>query len=88
MRGPTLAERSAHRDDGPNVSSWSPTRTEGPAEAIRGPLASADLPAEQDTGAAIRAAAKQLSPIGPRRASLMLAIPYPKRSRTDLKRPK
>jgi len=40
---------------------------------------SADLPAEQDTGAAIRAAEKQLSPIGPasREMSLMLCSVIP-----------
>jgi hypothetical protein len=37
------------------------TRTEGLARAIGGLLASADLPAEQDTGPTIKAAAKQLS---------------------------
>jgi len=51
-------------------------------------LASANLPAQQETGAAVRAAAKQLS-LSARvaRMSLMLAIPYPKGSRTDFKRP-
>jgi hypothetical protein len=62
--------------------------TEGSAQAIGGSLGPADVPGEQDSGAAIRAAAKQLSPIGPasREMSLMLAIPYPDRSRTGFEK--
>jgi hypothetical protein len=52
--------------------------TEGSAQAIGGSLGPADVPGEQDSGAAIRAAAKQLSPIRQcREMSLMLAIQIP-----------
>jgi hypothetical protein len=46
-------------------SAHGPTRTEGSAQAVGGPLGTSGPAGQQDTGAAIRAAAKQLSPITP-----------------------
>jgi hypothetical protein len=47
--------------EGAAISPRGPTGTEGSAPATSGPLATADLAAEQHTGAAIKSAAKQLS---------------------------
>jgi hypothetical protein len=69
-----------------NVRTWPHPDGRVRRQPSAGSLGPADLPAEQDTGAAISAAAKQLSISARGRASLMLAIPYSKRSRAGFEK--
>jgi hypothetical protein len=67
---------------------WSKRGRGGSGASHRRHWASADLPADQETGAAIRAAAKQLAyRAASLEMSLMLAVPYPSVPELDLKRP-
>jgi hypothetical protein len=61
---------------------WPPTRTGRPAQTI-GLIGSSGPAAATDAGAAIRAAAKQFVPIGPRRAGPMSAAHSGKSARID-----